>query len=162
MNRGLRSGPSGHNRRTRTTSLRESFPALYSVASDPYLDRRIPLQIIIVLDICGAVFYLLMSGKTKVTSQSAAGSEALANASPTPRYTFSNQLQPAMAGISTGAAQPPPVPEWVRKGDRATDIYGLEGTAEAVPELARLSDGTTGQGCCRGLSFPPATGRALR
>jgi hypothetical protein len=85
------------------------------------------LQIIIVLDICGAVFYFLMSGaknKEANTSQE----------SPLPRFALSSQLQPAMAGVTTGAMQPPPVAEWLTKDDRsATDIYGLEGATEVAP-----------------------------
>jgi hypothetical protein len=109
------------------------------------------LQIIIVLDICGAVFYVLMSaaGKNKQTaaSQSSQGAPVL---SPTPQYAFPGQLQPAMAGNMTGniavASEPPPIPEWVSStGDRsATQIYGLEGAAEAAPEPAGLTARVSG------------------
>ncbi len=85
------------------------------------------LQIIVILDICGAVLYLLMSGASK-------GKEAkTSESSPTPQFVFSSQLQPAMAGA--GNVEPPPLPDWVSQGDRnATQIYGLEGTPDVTPE----------------------------
>jgi hypothetical protein len=91
------------------------------------------LQIIIVLDLCGAVFYFLMSGaKNKEANKS--------QKSPLPQFALSNQLQPAMAGVTTGVMQPPPVPKWLTKGDRsATDIYGLEGATEVAPEPVGMS-----------------------
>ena len=96
------------------------------------------LQIIIVLDICGAVFYFLMSGAAKAKEKQSTPSQQ----SPTPAWSavtsHQTALQPALA--TTGATQPPPIPEWVSKGDRsATSIYDLEGTPEAAPEPAGLS-----------------------
>jgi hypothetical protein len=96
------------------------------------------LQIIIVLDICGAVFYFLMSG--------AKNKEAKASLQTSlPQFALSSQLQPAMAGVPAGAMQPPPVPEWLTKGDRsATDIYGLEGAAEVAPKPVGMSARVSG------------------
>lgn len=100
------------------------------------------LQIIIVLDICGAVFYFLMSGAAK-------HKEAKASASPTPQgspamatgpqFAMSSQLQPAMAGA--GSVQPPPIPDWVSSGDdrSAAQIYGVEGAAETAPPASNWS-----------------------
>ena len=100
------------------------------------------LQIIIVLDICGAVFYFLMSGAAK-------HKEAKASASPTPtgspalaagpQFAMSSQLQPALAGAA--GVQPPPIPEWVSNGDdrSAAQIYGVEGATEAAPAPSHLS-----------------------
>ncbi len=104
------------------------------------------LQIIIVLDICGAVFYVLMSaaGKNKqaAVSQSSLSAPAL---SPTPQYAFPGQLQPAMAGNMDVASEPPPVPEWLSTGNRsATQIYGLEGAAETAPKPAGLTARVSG------------------
>ena len=102
------------------------------------------LQIIIVLDICGAVFYVLMSAskKKEATSQSSQGTPAL---SPTPQYAFPGQVQPAMAGNMAVASEPPPVPEWVSTGDRsATQIYGREGAAEVAPEPTGLTARVSG------------------
>lgn len=90
------------------------------------------LQILIVLDICGAIVYFLMSGTAK---DKEAKTSPL---SPTPQYASSSQLQPAMAGA--GTIEPPPVPEWVIQSDgNAAQIYGLEGATDVAPESAGLS-----------------------
>ena len=84
------------------------------------------LQIIIVLDICGAVLYFLMSGASK-------GKEAVASVSSPTQFAMSSQLQPAMAGAV--GVEPPPIPEWVSGGsDRsAAEIYGIEGATDVEP-----------------------------
>jgi hypothetical protein len=89
------------------------------------------LQIIIVLDICGLVLYFLMSGNAK-------GNEVQASQpTPTPQY-ISSQLQPVMAGA--GTVEPPPIPEWIVRGDRnATQVYGLEGATDVAPQAPGLS-----------------------
>ncbi|HCK09285.1 MAG: hypothetical protein CME21_15640 [Gemmatimonadetes bacterium] len=92
------------------------------------------LQIIIVLDICGAVIYFLMSGASKAkekgdSSLPPVNIEAPLQAS---AYSLANQPQPAMAGASS--VEQPPVSEWVTHGDRsATQIYGFEGATEVAP-----------------------------
>ena len=93
------------------------------------------LQIIIVLDICGAVFYVLMSAKSKeAKASSASPTPTDTPAAAGPQFAMSPQLQPAMAGA--GRAEPPPIPEWVTGGtDRsATSIYGSDTVVETVPE----------------------------
>ena len=98
------------------------------------------LQILIILDICGVVFYFLISG----AANGKGGKSSRTTHSPTslssvgfkqgPQFALSSQLLPAMAGVQSGTLQTPPVPEWLTKGDRrsATDIYGLEGATDAA------------------------------
>ena len=43
-----------------------------------------------------------------------------------------------MAGA--GTVEPPPIPEWIVRGDRnATQVYGLEGATDVAPQAAGLS-----------------------
>lgn len=97
------------------------------------------LQIIIVLDICGAVLYFLMSGASRAKEAKASAHSPTPRGSQEPQFAMSTQLQPAMAGA--GAVEPPPVPEWVSRGDdrSASAIYGVEGVETAAPERAGWS-----------------------
>ena len=104
------------------------------------------LQIIIVLDICGAVFYFLMSGTTKDkearASESSPGFLTWAKKSPTPQFALSSQLQPGMAAV--GPNEPPPIPEWVSQENRsASGIYGLEGATDVAPSPGGLVRGVS-------------------
>ncbi|MBS14584.1 MAG: hypothetical protein CME19_23725 [Gemmatimonadetes bacterium] len=103
------------------------------------------LQIIIVLDICGAVLYFLMSGASKAkepapeTTESSLSSIFQKGSIPIP-FGKTATLQPAMAAAGSPAVEPPPVPEWVTEGDRsASQIYGVEGAADVVSERPALS-----------------------
>ncbi|MEE2753829.1 MAG: hypothetical protein VX910_07580 [Candidatus Latescibacterota bacterium] len=104
------------------------------------------LQIIIILDICGVVFYFLMSG-----AANGKGGKSSQNTNPpspqspvgfnqAPQLALSSQLQPAVAGVATGTLQSPPIPDWVTNGGRhATDLYGLEGATDVAPRPLGLS-----------------------
>lgn len=98
------------------------------------------LQIIIVLDLCGAVLYFVMSGATKGKEAKASSPTSGPLAIPAgPQFAMSSQLQPAMAGAV--GVEPPPIPRWVTQGDdrSAAQIYGVEGDADVAPATSNLS-----------------------
>ena len=67
------------------------------------------LEIIIILDVCGAVVYVLAFSLRRASQKQA---EQPVVASSTPGFTYGPTLNPALAGPSS---VPPPLPEWAQE-----------------------------------------------
>ena len=68
------------------------------------------LEIIIILDVCGAVVYVLAVSLRRASQKQAEQPEL---APSTPGFTYSPTLSPAFAGPPS--QPPPPLPEWVQE-----------------------------------------------